>query len=113
MSDQESGWLHEQMEQWKPDLIVSVHAPYGVSGFVDNLLFLRFVEHRGRVKRLLSITKMRDADYDVGLHAVEITSQGMRIAGVFASDGDVIPSAEPVDRNDQGGTAAARGTGQS
>ena len=33
LSEPESRWLHEQMEQWKPDLIVSVHAPYGVLDF--------------------------------------------------------------------------------
>jgi circadian clock protein KaiC len=94
----------------------SVYSPYGVSGFVDNLMFLRFVEHRGHVKRLLSVTKMRDSDFDVGLHAVEIGSQGMRIAGVFASDGDVIPSAEPIDpprATAQGGASSGRGAGQS
>jgi protein MpaA len=30
LSEPESRWLHDEMEQWKPDLIVSVHAPYGV-----------------------------------------------------------------------------------
>jgi circadian clock protein KaiC len=80
------------------DVISSaVYAPYGISGFVDNLLFMRFVEHRGRVKRLLTITKMRDSDFDAGLHAFEIDASGMRIAGLFASDGDVIPSAEPLE----------------
>jgi len=74
----------------------SVYAPYGVSGFVDNLLFLRFVEERGWVKRLLTITKMRDSDFDCGMHVVEFGPGGMRIAGALASDGDVIPSAEPV-----------------
>jgi circadian clock protein KaiC len=74
-----------------------VCAPFGISGFVDNLFFLRFAEHRGRVKRLLTITKMRDTDFDAGVHAVEIGAGGMRIAGLFASDGDVIPSAEPVE----------------
>lgn len=74
-----------------------VYAPYGISGFVDNLFFMRFVEHRGRVKRLLTITKMRDTDFDSGLHVLEIGSTGMRIAGLFASDGDVIPSAEPLE----------------
>jgi len=75
----------------------TVYAPFGISGFVDNLLFLRFVEHRGRVKRLLTITKMRDTDFDAGLHVLEVGASGMRIAGLFASDGDVIPSAEPLD----------------
>lgn len=74
-----------------------VSTPYGVSGFVDNLLFMRFIEDRGRVLRLLSLTKMRDTDFDLGMHAVEFGATGMRIAGLFASHGDVIPSAEPVE----------------
>ena len=78
-----------------------VSTPYGVSGFVDNLLFLRFVEVRGRVKRLLTLTKMRDTEFTLGLHAVEIDRTGMRIAGLYASDGDVIPSAEPVEPDNQ------------
>jgi circadian clock protein KaiC len=94
----------------------SIYSPYGVSGFVDNLVFLRFAEHRGRVKRLLSLTKMRDSDFDVGVHALEITGQGMRIAGVHVSDGDVIPSAEPIDPprgSGQGGASSGRDAGQS
>ncbi|HEV7915608.1 MAG TPA: ATPase domain-containing protein [Albitalea sp.] len=80
------------------DVVSSVvSTPFGISGFVDNLLFLRFVEHRGAVKRLLTITKMRDSDFDCGMHALEMDGRGMRIAGLFASDGDVIPSAEPLE----------------
>jgi hypothetical protein len=33
LSEPESRWLHAEMEAWKPDLIVSVHAPYGVLDF--------------------------------------------------------------------------------
>lgn len=33
LSEPESRWLHDEMEQWKPNLIVSVHAPYGVLDF--------------------------------------------------------------------------------
>lgn len=75
----------------------AVSAPFGVSGFVDNLIFLRFAEHRGQVKRLLTIIKMRDSDYEVGVHLAEIKNRGMRIAGVYTSGGDVIPAAEPID----------------
>ena len=75
----------------------AVPTPYGVSGFVDNLVFLRFVEADGRVKRLLTLTKMRDSDYHPGLHSIEIGPVGMRIAGLFTSGGDVIPSAQPVE----------------
>jgi circadian clock protein KaiC len=74
----------------------TISTPYGVSGFVDNLVFLRFVENQGRVKRLLTLIKMRDSDFDVGLHALEIRSTGMQIAGLYSSDGDVIPSAQHV-----------------
>lgn len=33
MSEPETQWVHKQIEQFKPDLIVSVHAPYGVLDF--------------------------------------------------------------------------------
>lgn len=33
LSEPESRWLHDEMERWKPNLIVSVHAPYGVLDF--------------------------------------------------------------------------------
>ena len=33
LSEPESRWLHDEMERWKPDLIVAVHAPYGVLDF--------------------------------------------------------------------------------
>lgn len=71
----------------------AVATAHGVSGFVDNLLFLRFVEAEAQVKRLLAITKMRDSDFDPGQHGVEIDGSGMRIAGLLSSGGDVIPSA--------------------
>lgn len=75
----------------------TVSAPYGVSGFVDNLIFIRFAEVEGRVTRLMSITKMRDSDFSVGVHAMRIGDSGMTIAGIHASEGDVIPSAKPVE----------------
>lgn len=76
----------------------SVPLPYGVSGFVDNLLFLRFVEQRGHVKRLLTIIKMRDSDFSHGLHQYTIGDRGIVIAGLHTGDGDVIPSSEEISR---------------
>ncbi|RZI86361.1 MAG: DUF2075 domain-containing protein [Rubrivivax sp.] len=70
----------------------AVPLPYGVSGFVDNLVFMRFVEEMGHVKRLLTITKMRDSHFDMGLRVFDISSQGMVIARIHTADGDVIPS---------------------
>jgi circadian clock protein KaiC len=73
-----------------------VSMPWGLSGLVDNLFFLRFVHDEGQVERLLTIIKMRDTDYQAGLHRLRIDSQGMHIAGTYRADGDVIPSAQPV-----------------
>jgi protein MpaA len=33
LSEPESRWLHEEMERFKPDVIISVHAPFGVLDF--------------------------------------------------------------------------------
>jgi protein MpaA len=33
LSEPESRWIHDEMARWKPNLIVSVHAPYGVLDF--------------------------------------------------------------------------------
>lgn len=33
LSEPETRWVHDQIEQFQPDLIVSVHAPYGVLDF--------------------------------------------------------------------------------
>ena len=79
------------------DVVSSViSTPWGVSGIVDNLLFLRFVHDEGMVERLLTIIKMRDTDYHAGLHRIRIDSHGMHIAGTYRADGDVIPSAAPA-----------------
>ncbi len=79
----------------------AVPLSFGVSGFVDNLLFLRFAESGGRVKRLLTITKLRDSDFQPGLYEMKITGAGIEIAGLYSLDGDVIPSAHPMSRQGQ------------
>jgi circadian clock protein KaiC len=79
------------------DVVSSVISmPWGVSGLVDNLFFLRFVHDEGQVERLMTIIKMRDTDYQAGLRRLRIDSRGMHIAGTYRADGDVIPSAQPV-----------------
>lgn len=84
------------------DVIGSVvSTPFGVSAFVDNLLFLRFVEADGEMRRLLNIVKMRDSDFDPGVRAVEIGASGLRIAGRWSATGDVIPSAQPAHGRDR------------
>jgi circadian clock protein KaiC len=74
----------------------TIATPFGVSGFVDNLVFLRFAEHTGHVKRLLTITKMRDSEFRSGLYELQIASSGVRVAGLHSVDHDIIPASTPV-----------------
>ncbi len=79
------------------DIVGSVvPTPYGVSALVDNLLFLRFVEARGEIRRLLSIIKLRGASFDHSLRELLIDPDGARVGGRLAAAGDIIPSAEPL-----------------
>ncbi|WP_257450123.1 ATPase domain-containing protein [Archangium lipolyticum] len=57
----------------------------GVSSLVENILFLRFVELRSQLYRMLSIVKVRDSDYDSSLREFRITSQGIELADTFHS----------------------------
>jgi len=73
-----------------------VSLQFGISGFVDNVFFIRYVQDDGIAKRLLTILKMRDSDFDPGLHGLLIDSTGISIAGVHVANGDVIPTASPA-----------------
>ena len=73
-----------------------VSLQFGVSGFVDNVFFIRYVQDDGVAKRLLTILKMRDTDFDPGMHQLVINSTGISIAGVHVANGDVIPTASPA-----------------
>ena len=75
----------------------TVSLQYGFSGFLDNMVLLRFVQDRGVAKRLLTVIKMRDSDFDSSLHEMVIEQTGIRIAGVHRAGGDIIPTAVPID----------------
>lgn len=52
---------------------------------LDNILFLRYVELRSQVYRLLSILKLRGSGYDTSLREFTITDAGIDVAATFAS----------------------------
>jgi circadian clock protein KaiC len=62
----------------------------GISSLVENILFLRFVELRSRVYRMLSIVKVRDSDYDSSLQEYRITSRGIELTDTFESAESVL-----------------------
>jgi circadian clock protein KaiC len=50
-----------------------------VEAICDNVLFLRFFEHGGRLHRLISVLKMRDSDNDPYLRELAISSRGVEV----------------------------------
>jgi len=64
----------------------SVDSPVtGVSALAENLIYLRFVELRSHLYRLLSVLKVRDSGYDSSLREFHITSDGIRLEKTFES----------------------------
>lgn len=64
----------------------SVDAPVtGVSALAENLIYLRFVELRSHLYRLLSVLKVRDSSYDSSLREFHITSNGIALQKTFES----------------------------
>ncbi|EPX62185.1 hypothetical protein D187_010089 [Cystobacter fuscus DSM 2262] len=55
-------------------------APVGLSAGVDNIVFMRYVELRSQLHRLISILKVRESDYDPSLREFYITSRGLEVA---------------------------------
>jgi circadian clock protein KaiC len=57
----------------------------GISHIVENMVFLRFVEMRARLYRMLSVLKVRDSAYDGALREYHITDRGVELADTFRS----------------------------
>ncbi|HZI10753.1 MAG TPA: ATPase domain-containing protein [Myxococcus sp.] len=55
----------------------------GPSAVAENIFFLRHLELEGRLRRLLSIFKLRDTDYDPTLREFVISRQGIEVLPPF------------------------------
>jgi circadian clock protein KaiC len=73
-----------------------VPTPYGVSALVDNLIFLRYAEVDGELRRLMSILKIRGSGFDPGVRALDFSHAGIVVRGRFTEGGDIVPTARPV-----------------
>jgi circadian clock protein KaiC len=62
----------------------------GPSAVAENLFFLRHVELEGRLRRLLSIFKLRDTHYDSTLREFVITHQGLEVLPPFGVNVDTL-----------------------
>jgi circadian clock protein KaiC len=57
----------------------------GIEAIIDNIIFLRFVEMRSQLYRMLSVLKMRESQSDPALRLFSISSHGVDVAETFES----------------------------
>ena len=70
-----------------------------LSGVVDNLLLMRFVELRAELRRVVSVLKVRDSTYDPSLRELVITDEGVALNKAFDQVATVMSgSAQPLGR---------------
>jgi circadian clock protein KaiC len=64
---------------------------------IENFIFLRFVELRGRLHRILSVLKMRDSEYDGDVREFTVSESGFRVlAPVNSAEGLLTGQARAV-----------------
>ncbi|MFT3766825.1 MAG: ATPase domain-containing protein [Minicystis sp.] len=62
----------------------------GLSAIAENILFLRQVEHRSRLKRVLSIVKTREHDHQADIREFTISSRGLEIGAPLGENVEAI-----------------------
>jgi circadian clock protein KaiC len=79
-----TGFALETPQLFGPELSVPMGA--GISAVAENLLFLRYAEVESRLRRMVSILKLRDAAYDATLREFTISRDGIQVLGPFQGD---------------------------
>ena len=51
----------------------------GLSSLLEGLIVMRYAEVKGQIRRLISITKLRDSDFDPFVREFKITSRGLEV----------------------------------
>jgi circadian clock protein KaiC len=80
----------------------------GLSTIAENLILLRYVEMRSQLRRLISVVKMRDSDFDSSLREFRITSTGFEIADTFDSAEAILSGFPQLKREELPADRAAR-----
>jgi circadian clock protein KaiC len=84
----------------------------GLSALVENHLFLRQLEWKGELRRVLAILKTRESGHDPSLRELIIDDQGLHLGGRFDSTSAVLtdPGLPPSRRSSRGaGSRKKRG----
>lgn len=66
----------EETGLFRPDVVFPLQA---ISATVDNIVYLRYVELRAQLRRLLSVLKIRDSGYDSSVREFRITERGFAV----------------------------------
>jgi circadian clock protein KaiC len=56
-----------------------------LTGYIENVIFLRYVEIRSQLRRLVSIIKSRDSEHDLAIREFQIGHSGIEIMAPFES----------------------------
>jgi hypothetical protein len=59
-------------------------SPHAISFLAQNILFLRFVELNGQLRRMLAVVKMRRSQHSHDLREYEITGSGFHVLGTLS-----------------------------
>jgi circadian clock protein KaiC len=51
----------------------------GISPLADNIVFLRYIELRGRLERAIGVLKRRVSSFETSLRELEITPRGLHV----------------------------------
>ncbi len=87
-----------------------LHAPLdGVEAIIDNIIFLRFVEMRSQLYRMLSVMKMRESDNDPALRLFSVSQKGIHVEETFESaEAMLTGQARPLTPQKKGKSAKRR-----
>jgi circadian clock protein KaiC len=65
-------------------------AETGIGFLGDNIIFLRYVEMNGELRKSIGVLKQRTSDFDKSLYEFEITRQGIKVGKVFNMMGGIL-----------------------
>jgi circadian clock protein KaiC len=80
-----------------------------LSSIAENLILLRYAEIRSQLRRLVSVVKMRDSDFDSSLREFRITAAGIELADRFVSADAILSGFPQLTAEELSGEKSAHG----
>jgi circadian clock protein KaiC len=75
---------------------------FGVSALVENLIVLNYAEIGTEMRRLISVMKLRESDFDPGIRELIISNRGLRVGGKFPGVEHVMTGKARISRRTSG-----------